>query len=65
MSLPPHGKMARCCVETLRHRAPAEPQDGDVIYCRFSACLDELTFRDGQWHAKFYAERYLPKWVTP
>lgn len=59
----PHGKMAYCCRETLQKRAPKDPKEGDVIYCRFSVCLDELRFMNGRWEAKAYADRYLPTWV--
>lgn len=61
--MPPHGKMATCCLDTLRTRAPKDPHEGQIIYCRFSVCLDELRFINGRWEAKAYAERYLPKWV--
>lgn len=55
--------MTWCCLETLRTRAPEQPTEGQIIFCRFSECLDELKFTNGQWEAKAYADRYLPKWV--
>ncbi len=41
--------VGKCCRMTIRDYGPHEPKAGDQTWCRYSACLQTLTFDGKQW----------------